>query len=186
MKRFCLLLLCGLLLLSATACKNKNPQKDPVLMEDSSTVLLVPNAAISQFITDYNAITKMELHDYIRLETITEYMGVSYECDVYMTDNTGNEENPQFRVTIMGGTTEEKREQMFAVFADVAAALDHYASKEQINNAITYLTEQSAPVSAYRFTGYLEVETYMPIVDTGTGVVGCRIDLVMNQYVVTE
>ena len=142
MKRLCLLLLCGLLLLSATACKNKNPQKDPVLMEDSSTVLLVPNAAISQFITDYNAITKMELHDYIRLETITEYMGVSYECDVYMTDNTGNEENPQFRVTIMGGTTEEKREQMFAVIADVAAQ-EGYIRPEDVQKLIAFRNNPS-------------------------------------------
>ena len=182
MKRLCLLLLCGLLLLSATACKNKNPQKDPVLMEDSSTVLLVPNAAISQFITDYNAITKMELHDYIRLETITEYMGVSYECDVYMTDNTGNEENPQFRVTIMGGTTEEDQARMFAVFTDVAQVLDTYVSKDQLKQAVDHMTAQTSTLTNYLFCGYLEVKTYMPILNIGTGIVPCRIDLVGYQY----
>ena len=182
MKKFGLILLCGVLLLSATACGKTPEYKDPVLIEDSYPVQAVPNAVISRFITEYNASTDMDLHDYFRLTELNEYEAEAYECKVYITDNTDNADNPALRVTIMGGTTEEDRDRMFTVFAQMCSVLDTYASKTQINDTVFYLRDQTAPVSAYRFTGYLEVETYMPIIDIGTGVVDSRIDLVAYQY----
>lgn len=185
MKKLLLILLCGTLLLSITACKkpgNVNPLPDDSSVTDESMDMdLVPDPLINRFITEYNAQSKMTLHSYVRGETTNEYKGIANECDITITSKE-DDVNPELRVSIMGGTTEESWEKMMAVFVDVAQVVDEYVSKTTLQEAVDYLTAQTAPLSNYRFCGYMMVETYMPIVDNGTGIVPCRIDLVGYQY----
>ena len=181
MKRLLLLMLCGAILLCATACK-KNVDDDTSLPEVSTVVTPVPDPVISRFITEYNAFSKRTLHDYFREETVKSYKGIANECDFYITNDNDAATNPGLRISIIGGTTEEDRARMVEVFVDVARVVDTYVSNDLLNKAVDHMMAQTGPLTNYRFCGYLEVETYMPIVDTGTGVVPCRIDLVAYQY----
>ena len=182
MKKLLLLVLCGAILLSFTACKKDIPE-DNSQPEVSTVVTPVPDPVISRFITEYNELSKLDLHDYFRQDdAVNSYKGVAGRCDVYITSNTADPSNPELHITIMGGTTEEDQARMFAVFTDVAQVLDTYVSKDQLKQAVDHMTAQTSTLTNYRFCGYLEVKTYMPILNIGTGIVPCRIDLVGYQY----
>ncbi len=186
MKKIVLLLLSVALLLSATACNQKKPDGGEIIENSMGTVRPTVNAAVSRFIEKYNGLSQMTLHNCERTDALNVYSGIAYERTVTITDNTDDAANPTLHVSIQGGTTEEDQQAMFAVFADAAKALESSVSDKQIADVVQFLMEQTSPVYNQRVSGYLFVETYMPIVDIGTGVVACRIDIVANQYFVEE
>lgn len=186
MKKIVLLFLCAALLLTASACKPKKTQSGEIIENSMGTVRPTVNAAVSKFIEDFNASAPNPIHSYTRTEELNVYSGIISEKTVIITDDTDNEENPMLRLSILGGTTEEDLETSLTIFCEAAKVLDPYATKEQINDAAQHLKAQTTSVYNYRVSGYLFVETYMPILDVGSTKVDCRIDMVANQYFVEE
>lgn len=186
MKKIVLLLLCVTLLLAMTACGQKKTPSGEIIENSMGTIRPTVNAAVSKFIEDFNASSPNPIHSYTRTEELNVYSGIISEKTVIITDDTDDEENPMLRLSILGGTTAEDLETILSIFCEAVKATDPSASTEQINSAANYLQEQTSPVYNHRVSGYVFVETYMPIQEIGSTKVDCRIDMVANQYFVEE
>ena len=194
MKRLLTILLCLLMVIGLVACGNteENTNTTPTVEEEEQgEVTYAVDPLINRFFNELIAAypKAMDPFSIRRGDDTTEYMAVIGECNVTVrnvsydvTPDTG--EKPytvqQLRLHIEGGLTEQSRDKMMKAFSQIVKTIDTGCSSSLINSAIQHMETQTETLMDYRFTNFVKVERYIPIVkEVG---VPCRIDLLTINY----
>ena len=194
MKRLLTILLCLLMVIGLVACGNteENTNTTPTVEEEEQgEVTYAVDPLINRFFNELIAAypKAMDPFSIRRGDDTTEYMAVIGECNVTVrnvsydvTPETG--EKPytvqQLRLHIEGGLTEQSRDKMMKAFSQIVKTIDTGCSSSLINSAIQHMETQTETLMDYRFTNFVKVERYIPIVkEVG---VPCRIDLLTVNY----
>ena len=194
MKRLLTILLCLLMVIGLVACGNteENTNTTPTVEEEEQgEVTYAVDPLINRFFNELIAAypKAMDPFSIRRGDDTTEYMAVIGECNVTVrnvsydvTPETG--EKPytvqQLRLHIEGGLTEQSRDKMMKAFSQIVKTIDTGCSTSLINSAIQHMETQTETLMDYRFTNFVKVERYIPIVkEVG---VPCRIDLLTVNY----
>ena len=194
MKRLLTILLCLLMVIGLVACGDTEEHTNTtttVEEEEQGEATYAVDPLINRFFNELIAAypKAMDPFSIRRGDDTTEYIAVIGECTVTVrnvsydvTPETG--EKPytvqQLRLHIEGGLTEQSRDKMMKAFSQMVKTIDTGCSASLINSAIQHMETQTETLMDYRFTNFVKVERYIPIVkEVG---VPCRIDLLTINY----
>ncbi len=175
MKKLLIFLLCGVLLLSLTACK-KNTDQTPY-EEEEYPEMYVADETVNQFILDFRNYTKLIPQDLRRGEQLEEYVFVANDCQFNVVSTAYG-----LRIAILGGDTQEDLERLLRTFEDVCEAVDSSCTEEQLEGAKAYMKEQTAISGNYRVSNQVKILAYTPLIQTETVKVDCNIELLAMKY----
>lgn len=208
MKRWLTIILCLLMVVGMAACGN---EKEPI---DNSTPTTgneeqghldyAADPLINRFFNELIAAFPKAMDPFsIRRATgsantdpadlTKEYHAVIGECNVTVRNvsynvTPDNGDKPytvqQLRLFIEGGTTEKQRDKMMNAFSQIVKTIDTGCSDARLAEAVAHMEAQTQILTDYRFTNYVKVERYVPIVKEHG--VPCRIDLLTINYQVAE
>ena len=203
MKRFGLILLCALLILSMTACGNKQADEGTTTTtttEENKNPVYALDPVINRFFVEFvnrygnksldtQSIRRAPGNANTKPEDLTkEYLAVINGSNVTLRNATYTIQNDkgetltmyQLRIIIEGGTTTKARDTMFNTFSLVAPIADPDCSTKSIDTAVDAMTAMTS-TGEYRVSSYLKVERYTPIIKEYS--VPAKIELVALNYV---
>ena len=175
MKKFFIFLLCGVMLFTLAACKNKeeNKQTQSIPHEEGDVYVSYANEpTVDMFIQSFIKIADIQPHN-IRLgDRSGEYMFTVDQTDVtMMPQETG------MSVFINGGQTEERQEMAFTVFGWCVKAMDDSAGDPQIKDCVSQMRSATTTVSDVRLSMYCKLVAFVPSTAVETVKVDSRIEL---------
>lgn len=208
MKRWLTILLCLLMVVGMAACGNEEEPLDNSTPttdnEEQGNLDYAADPLINRFFNELIAAFPKAMDPFsIRRATgsantdpadlTKEYHAVICECDVTVynvsyTVTPDNGDKPytvqQLRIIIEGGSTDKEQDKMMKAFSQIVQTIDTGCSDERLADAVAHMKAQTGILSDYRFTNYVKVERYVPIVKEHG--VPCRIDLLTINYQVAE
>ena len=203
MKRFGLILLCALLILSMTACGNKQADEGTTTTtttEENKNPVYSLDPVINRFFVEFidryegksldtRSIRRAPGNANTKPEDLTkEYEAVINGHDVILRNATYETVNDkgdvltmyQLRIIIEGGGTEKSRDTLMNTFSLIASIADPDCSQKAIETAVEKM-EKMTNTGSIDVSTFLKVEHYTPIVEE-VGV-PCKIEMIALNYV---
>lgn len=203
MKRFGLIVLCALLILSMTACGKKQADEGTTTTtttEENKKPVYALDPVINRFFVEFidqyegksldtRSIRRGAGTANTKPEDLTkEYEAVINGHNVILRNATYKTENDkgdvltmyQLRIIIQGGTTEKSLETLMSTFRLIAPIADPDCSAKSIDAAVDAMTAMTSS-GERRVSDYLKVERYTPIVKEHS--VPAKIELIALNYV---
>ncbi len=178
MKRFLLLILCLILLLGAVGCGEDAPQnnKPTVTPDESYAEVYVLDPVINRFILAFNQQKRYTLAGMVQNADLscTAYIDI---CQVTMRSTQRG-----LYFTLTGGNTEAQRNRMLDVFYSIAQVADPSCTDTQMQAALSHFTAQTDVVMNHRVSNDITVNTYVPVTQTDTVQVDCRMEFTATNY----
>ena len=203
MKRFGLIVLCALLILSMTACGKKQADEGTTTTtttEENKKPVYALDPVINRFFVEFidryegksldtRSIRRAPGNANTKPEDLTkEYEAVINGHDVILRNATYETVNDkgdvltmyQLRIIIQGGATEKSLETLMSTFRLIAPIADPDCSVKSIDAAIDAMTAMTS-TGECSVSDYLKVERYTPIIKEYG--VPAKIELVALNYV---
>lgn len=135
---------------------------------------------VRKFIREYNALPGICITNVERGNIRTKSHGSSNGCWVEII-NANDAAAEAFCVSINGGNDEDSESRMFSVFKPAVKILDPTLEDEDIDAAITELTESTSIIENYVLGDNITL-TYVPSREVSYGKTKCRIDISAKNY----
>ena len=182
MKRFLLPILCLILLLGAVGCgedapQNNNPSSS---VDESYAEQYVVDPVINRFLIAFKQQKRYTLAGMVQNTDLscTAYIDV---CQVTLRSTQRG-----LHFTLTGGNTEAQRNRMLDVFYSIAQVTDPSCTDTQMQTALNHFTAQTDPVMNHRVSNDITVNTYVPVIQTDTVQVDCRMEFTATNYLPEE
>lgn len=175
MKKILIFLLCGVMLLSLTACKKSSVSNTPE--EEEYPEMYVEDLAVNRFLLDFKERTGITPQGLGRGTVSGEYSLSVNLCEVRLLSTENG-----LRISILSGNTQEDMDRLLFVFEKVCKAADTSLTAGQLANAKDYLNKQTETVGNYRISNYLKILAFTPLVNVETVKLDCKIDLLAMNY----
>lgn len=175
MKKLLIFLLCGVMLVSMTACKKETDTN--TYTEDDYKAGFVADATVNKFLLDYQE----------RSQTTPQGLGLGElegEFCFYISTTEIRMLPTEYglRISILGGNTQTDMEDMLRAFKRICQTADVSCTQEQIDGALDFMAEQTETAGNYRVSNGVKILAYTPIVHVDTVKLDCKIDLLAMNY----
>lgn len=175
MKKLLIFLLCGVMLLSLTACKKE--ENDTPVDDTEFTEGYVADDTVNKFLLDYKEYTGLTPQGLGLGELEGEFSFYCNLCEVRMLPTAYG-----LRISILGGNTEADRERMIEAFEKICYAADGSCTQDQMNGAKSFMNNQTETAGDYRVCNEVKILAYTPLVKMDTVKLDCKIDLLAMKY----
>ena len=180
LKRWLLLTLCGLLMFSMAACDSQEDtatQTQPSIEEDYE-IAYVSDPTINRFLLTLNERTGIAVPQVSPGDAPNQYLLVLNDCQVTLTPSATG-----MGVMIMAPHGANSLDMLLGAFTHVVNTADKSCTKEQIENALAFVREQTSASPSYRVCNEVKIVTYLPAVKVGGTETNARLDLVLFNYI---
>lgn len=182
MKKCLIFLLCGLMLLSMTACGGEEEPQGSVPHEEGDVYVSYANdPTADMFIQAFMKVADYEPHDI--------HLGDREGEVIFVVDQTNVTLLPQetgMSIYIDGGTTDEQLAMALNVFTWSIKAIDPAASDTTIKNCTDRIKSAESSFGNVWISMYTKLAAYMPAVKMDTVQTNARIELWAHQYKADE
>ena len=170
-----------LMLLGMVGC-GKTPDDQPVssVPEESHVTQYVADEAINRFIVAFQ-----EQNRYV-MAGRTQNRDGSVTAEIDLCRITLKSTKFGLHVALDGGDTIKAQDRMLDIFAVIAMAVDPGCSQGLAKKSIEYLKGCTKDSGNYRVSNYVKVLNYVPLTQTETVKVNCRMEFLIMHYLPEE
>lgn len=143
-------------------------------------VIYAKDDVVNRFITEFNAVSSMEITDISQGNIRTKYFGYANGRYLEMINANGAGAEA-FCLTINGGQEHSDKQAMYEVFREAVKILDPTITDEMIDAALTEFDTKDVLIEGYRMGDSLSI-TYVPTKELSYGKNSCRIDIYASNF----
>lgn len=181
MKKCLIFLLCGLMLLSMTACGGEEEQGSIPHEEGEVYVSYANDPTADMFIQAFMKVADYQPHDIHSGDREGEVIFIVDQTTVTLVpQDTG------MYVYIDGGTTDDQLAMALTTFSWCVKAIDPAASDITIKNCLDRMKSSESSFGNVWITMYTKLAAYLPAVKMDTVQTNARIELWAHQYKADE
>lgn len=179
MKKLLSLLLCGLLILSMTACAEKpdDTNNQNQSSDDDYFISFVDNATVNKFIMDFNDYGTMQILGTTAGAEPGQYILSINDCEV-----TARSLEHGLYLSIRGGNNDVAKKRVVNLFRYIARVADSSCSVTQLDNAVKEMEAQGNTIRDYRVSNYVKLLAYTPLSTEASVKVNCQVEMLLMNY----